>query len=61
MANRPLRCPAAGIVSGYMLRLCRESAELTQTGMAEVLGVDLATVQGWESGRRPLGACPGNG
>ncbi|MEV7442808.1 hypothetical protein AB0O22_16900 [Streptomyces sp. NPDC091204] len=26
----------------------------TQQGLAELLAVDLATVQGWESGRRPL-------
>ncbi|KRV48657.1 hypothetical protein AQ490_24295 [Wenjunlia vitaminophila] len=43
-----------GTVAGYVLRLARESAAHTQAGMAEALGVDLATVQGWESGRRPL-------
>ncbi|WP_215910174.1 helix-turn-helix domain-containing protein [Streptacidiphilus fuscans] len=43
-----------GIVAGFVLRLCRESAGHTQARIAEVLGVDLATVQGWESGRRPL-------
>ncbi|WP_256103153.1 XRE family transcriptional regulator [Streptomyces sp. ODS05-4] len=37
--------------------MARESVELgprTQAGMAEALGVDLGTWQGWESGRRPL-------
>lgn len=43
-----------GTLAGFVLRLCRESAGHTQSGMAEILSVDLATVQGWESGRRPL-------
>jgi hypothetical protein len=43
-----------GVVSGYLLRLIRESIPRTQTRLAEDLGVDLGTVQGWESGRRPL-------
>ncbi|MFJ3882135.1 helix-turn-helix domain-containing protein [Streptomyces sp. NPDC090077] len=37
-----------------MLRLARESIPRTQAAMAEALGVDLGTLQGWESGRRPL-------
>ncbi|MEU2021815.1 XRE family transcriptional regulator [Streptomyces sp. NPDC016469] len=37
-----------------MLRLARESIPRTQTTMAEALDVDLGTLQGWESGRRPL-------
>jgi transcriptional regulator with XRE-family HTH domain len=45
-----------GVVSGFLLKLIRESIGLTQTGLAEHLGVDVATVQGWESGRRPLAA-----
>ncbi|MGH4008502.1 MAG: helix-turn-helix domain-containing protein [Pseudonocardiaceae bacterium] len=43
-----------GAVSGFLLKLMRESAELTQVQLAEQLGVDVASVQGWESGRRPL-------
>nr|WP_162834680.1 helix-turn-helix transcriptional regulator [Amycolatopsis circi] len=39
-----------------MLKLARESAGLTQERLAERLAVDGSTVQGWESGRRPLSA-----
>jgi transcriptional regulator with XRE-family HTH domain len=45
-----------GAVSGFLLKLIRESARLTQVQLAEQLGVDVASVQGWESGRRPLAA-----
>lgn len=45
-----------GVVSGFLLKLVRESAGLTQARLAEQLGVDIATVQGWESSRRPLPA-----
>jgi transcriptional regulator with XRE-family HTH domain len=45
-----------GVVSGFVLKLLRESAGLTQTQLAEQLGMDVASVQGWESGRRPLAA-----
>jgi transcriptional regulator with XRE-family HTH domain len=45
-----------GIVSGYILKLIRESVGLTQVVLAEKLTVDVATVQGWESGRRSLTA-----
>ncbi|MFJ9412480.1 helix-turn-helix domain-containing protein [Streptomyces sp. NPDC101393] len=37
-----------------MLRLARESIPRTQAELAEALGVDVDTLQGWESGRRPL-------
>lgn len=47
---------AAGIVSGYVLKLARQAAGLTQERFAERLTVDVSTVQGWESGRRPLAA-----
>jgi hypothetical protein len=47
---------ATGIVSGFVLKLARQSAALTQEKLAEVLGVDVTSVQGWESGRRPLAA-----
>ncbi len=45
-----------GVISGFVLKLARQSATLTQERLAEVLGVDVTTVQGWESGRRPLAA-----
>ncbi len=41
-------------MSGHVLKVIRESAGLTQERFAERLGVDTTTVQGWESGRRPL-------
>ncbi|HEX2312805.1 MAG TPA: helix-turn-helix transcriptional regulator [Thermomonospora sp.] len=47
-----------GRVAGHVFKVIRESVGLTQEGMAEQLGVDPTTVQGWESGRRPLGAVP---
>src|SRR5947208_11904296 len=47
---------AIGVVSGFVLKIARQSAALTQEKLAEVLGVDVTTVQGWESGRRPLAA-----
>jgi transcriptional regulator with XRE-family HTH domain len=43
-------------VSGFLLKLVRESAGLTQVRLAELIDVDVASVQGWESGRRPLTA-----
>ncbi|MFK8910149.1 XRE family transcriptional regulator [Streptomyces sp. YS-3] len=51
---QPRKIDISGIVSGYVLRLARESIPRTQNGLAEDLEVDLATLQGWESGRRPL-------
>lgn len=46
---------SAGTIAGFVLRVARESTSIrTQAGMAEAMGVDLATWQGWETGRRPL-------
>jgi transcriptional regulator with XRE-family HTH domain len=55
---RDSQCPARciGVVSGFLLKLVRESTGLTQVQLAEELCVDVASVQGWESGRRPLAA-----
>jgi transcriptional regulator with XRE-family HTH domain len=41
-----------------VLKVIRESIGQTQEQLAERLGVSAATVQGWESGRRPLMAVP---
>src|SRR6266540_779011 len=49
----PRRC---GVISGYVWKLIREQVGMTQFQLAERLGVDVTTVQGWESGRRPLPA-----
>ncbi|MEU1726092.1 helix-turn-helix domain-containing protein [Nonomuraea sp. NPDC005692] len=43
-----------GRISGYVLKVIRESTGMTQERFAELLGLDVTTVQGWESGRRPL-------
>lgn len=43
-----------GVISGYVLKLLRGSVNLNQTSLAERLGVDVSTIQGWESARRPL-------
>ncbi|MGC0327047.1 transcriptional regulator with XRE-family HTH domain [Streptomyces sp. SAI-170] len=54
-AAGPARVRAAtGTIAGFVLRVARESASSTQAGMAEMMGVDLATWQAWETGRRPL-------
>lgn len=47
---------ALGIVSGFVLKLARQTAGDSQEVLAEALGVDVSTVQGWESGRRSLTA-----
>ncbi|MEV8373639.1 helix-turn-helix transcriptional regulator [Kribbella sp. NPDC056861] len=45
-----------GVVSGFVLKLIRGSLGLTQADLAEHLGVDISTIQGWETGKRPLTA-----
>ncbi|UOZ03380.1 helix-turn-helix transcriptional regulator [Amycolatopsis sp. WQ 127309] len=47
---------STGVVSGYVLKLARQTAGLTQERFAEHLAMDVSTIQGWESGRRPLAA-----
>jgi hypothetical protein len=44
------------VITGYLWKLIRESINLTQFQVAHELGVDISTIQGWESGRRPLTA-----
>ena len=51
---RPDGRPRQGLITGYLFKLIREYAGLTQETLAEHLGVDANTVQGWESGRRSL-------
>jgi hypothetical protein len=48
------RRAATGTIAGFVLRTARESASSTHAAIAEMMGVDLATWQGWETGRRPL-------
>jgi transcriptional regulator with XRE-family HTH domain len=43
-----------GVITGYLLKLLRQSAGLSQEALADQVGVDSNTVQGWESGRRSL-------
>jgi DNA-binding transcriptional regulator YiaG len=43
-------------ISGHVLKVIRESLIVTQEALAEQLGVEIHTLQGWESGRRPLTA-----
>lgn len=50
----PVPRRAVGVVTGHLFKAMRESVPLTQEQAAAALGVDKATVQGWESGRRPL-------
>ncbi|MET7802978.1 helix-turn-helix domain-containing protein [Micromonospora chersina] len=58
MAGRRRSAPQRGEVTGYLLKLVRESIPLTQEQLAAELDVDRATVQSWESGRRPFTAVP---
>jgi len=48
------RQPRGGVITGYVFKLIRESLGLTQEALAERLGLDKNTIQGWESGRRSL-------
>lgn len=53
-SHQPPARPLSGTISGRLLKLVREQLCLTQERLAESLGVDKTTLQGWESGRRPL-------
>lgn len=50
----PVRRLREGTVTGHLFKVIREQIPRTQGELAEALGVDTTTVQGWESGRRPL-------
>ncbi|MEV0279929.1 XRE family transcriptional regulator [Streptomyces sp. NPDC050610] len=43
-----------GVVTGHLFKIVRERLPCTQRKLAELLNVDLTTIQGWESGRRSL-------
>ncbi|MEV7024178.1 helix-turn-helix transcriptional regulator [Kitasatospora sp. NPDC093558] len=43
-----------GAIAGYLFKVIREQIPRTQDDLAGDLGVDKSTLQGWESGRRPL-------
>ncbi|WP_304451767.1 DNA-binding transcriptional regulator [Nocardiopsis sp. YSL2] len=43
-----------GRISGHVLKIIRRTVGHTQISFAERIGVDVSTLQGWESGRRPL-------
>ncbi|MEU0548695.1 helix-turn-helix transcriptional regulator [Micromonospora sp. NPDC005979] len=58
MQGRGRSAPHRGEITGYLLKLIRESIPLTQEQLAVELEVDRVTVQSWESGRRPLTAVP---
>ncbi|MFI5925801.1 helix-turn-helix transcriptional regulator [Micromonospora sp. NPDC051543] len=58
MQGRGRSAPHRGEITGYLLKLIRESIPLTQEQLAVELEVDRVTVQSWESGRRPFTAVP---
>jgi transcriptional regulator with XRE-family HTH domain len=45
-------------VTGYLFKLIRESIPMTQEALAQDLQMDRRTIQGWETGRRPVTAVP---
>ena len=54
-ASRPiLDGGSRGLITGALFKVARESAGLTQQDLADALAADKTTVQGWETGRRPL-------
>lgn len=48
--------PREGVISGHLLKITRERTGRTQAQLAEDLNMDVTSVQGWETGRRPLTA-----
>jgi transcriptional regulator with XRE-family HTH domain len=59
-ARKPLTSGTSseGRVTGYVFKVLRESLPRTQQQMADDLAVTAVTIQGWESGRRPMMAIP---
>jgi transcriptional regulator with XRE-family HTH domain len=51
-----LRPPTPAPITGRVLALARRSAGHSQEAFAELLGVSLDTIRGWETGRRRLPA-----
>jgi hypothetical protein len=53
-------CPASppGVIGGAIIRAARRSAGLSMRRLAWSLGVDLATVRGWQNGTSPLFCLP---
>ena len=53
-------CPASppGVIGGAIIRAARRSAHLTLRRLAGSLGVERATVRGWENGTSPLFCLP---
>jgi transcriptional regulator with XRE-family HTH domain len=47
------------VVAAFVFKLLRSAAGCRQSDIAEHLRVDVSTIQGWESGRRPLSALSG--
>lgn len=45
---------ATGVIAGHILKIGRRGTGATQEQLAESMGIDTSTVQGWESGRRPI-------
>ena len=50
--------PRQGLITGYLFKLIREYAGLTQETLAEHLGVDANTVQGWATSPEALTGAP---
>jgi hypothetical protein len=53
-------CPASppGVIGGAIIRAALRSARLSMRRLAQSLGVDLATVRGWQNGTSPLFCLP---
>ena len=53
-------CPLSppGVIGGAIIRAARHSAHLTLRRLARNLGMDLATVRGWQNGTSPLFCLP---
>ncbi len=52
--DRSLTPSSDGLITGYVLKLARESVGLSQPALADQLGVDAHTLQSWETGRRSM-------